>query len=111
MTHGSARTAAVSARRLREIADQQSLITHKDLNVIFSKVEVLLPIHEKQQEELVECAATRDEELLHRRVVPLKIIPFVKLHIDHENANHRSTITLNHCMANNRQFEVDSSSA
>ena len=111
VTHGSARTAAVSAHRVREIADQQSLITHKDLNVIFSKVEVLLPIHEKQQEELVECAATRDEELLHRRVVPLKIIPFVKLHIDHENANHRSTITLNHCMANNRQFEVDSSSA
>jgi len=111
LTHSSARTAAVSAHRVREIADQQSLITHKDLNVIFSKVEVLLPIHEKQQEELVECAATRDEELLHRRVVPLKIIPFVKLHIDHENANHRSTITLNHCMANNRQFEVDSSSA
>jgi len=65
VTHGSARTAAVSAHRVREIADQQSLITHKDLNVMFSKVEVLLLIHEQQQQqqqELVECAATRDEE-------------------------------------------------
>jgi len=88
---------------LREIADQHSFITHKDLNLIFSNVEVLLPIHEQLLQELLECAATRDEEFCIGECF-LKIIPFLKLYIDYENANHRSTITLNHCMANSRQL-------
>jgi len=64
---------------------------------------VLLPIHEQLLQELLECAATRDEEFCIGECF-LKIIPFLKLYIDYENANHRSTITLNHCMANSRQL-------